>query len=416
MAQAAGAAGRVAAPTRDVAVTYRMTVGREAGELRVSWLAAEQKMRLETPKGVFIQDGRENRDTILMTEQRMFVTGTSDRRRGQGLSLAEPGDTVAREGTDRVAGHECAVWRIEAKKEDADDEAQVKRACVTADGVPLRVVEGEGEERRTTVATKVEYARQDPAQFGVPEGYRPVRSERVRAAAAGAALSAALQAWSAGRGWAPPSHAAPCHLAALTILQPYLPAAGACSDKWRGSGVDGAIVRLSFARCEACWLRRGSGPARPPDGRGLIRPPSRRPFPPALASPDSSPMRRRPVLALPALLLASPRPPPPRRLSAADRADIARAETWLNNLRTLKARFLQIAQGGAAAEGTAWISRPGRMRFEYDPPEPLAAGRRAWPVLLLRQGHEAGDDACRSRPRRSASCCGTTCACPARSR
>ena len=172
MAQAAGAAGPVVAPTRDVAVTYRMTGGREAGELRVSWLVAEQKMRLETPKGVFIQDGRENRDTILMTEQRMFVTGTSDRRRGRGLSLAEPGDTVAREGTDRVAGHECAVWRIEAKKEDPDDEAQVKRACVTADGVPLRVVE-EGEERRTTVATKVEYARQDPAQFGVPEGYRP---------------------------------------------------------------------------------------------------------------------------------------------------------------------------------------------------------------------------------------------------
>ena len=57
--------------------------------------------------------------------------------------------------------------------------------------------------------------------------------------------------------------------------------------------------------------------------------------------------------------------------TAAIRADIARAEGWLNNLRNLKARFLQIAQGGAAAEGTAWISRPGRMRFEYDPPEPL---------------------------------------------
>ena len=84
-------------------------------------------------------------------------------------------------------------------------------------------------------------------------------------------------------------------------------------------------------------------------------------------------MRRRPVLALPALLLAALARAARRRqaLSAADRADIARAEGWLNNLRTLKARFLQIAQGGAAAEGTAWISRPGRMRFEYDPPEPL---------------------------------------------
>jgi len=82
-------------------------------------------------------------------------------------------------------------------------------------------------------------------------------------------------------------------------------------------------------------------------------------------------MRRRPFLALPALLLASPGPAAAQALSAADRADIARAEAWLNNLRTLKARFLQIAQGGASAEGTAWIARPGRMRFEYDPPEPL---------------------------------------------
>jgi outer membrane lipoprotein-sorting protein len=80
-------------------------------------------------------------------------------------------------------------------------------------------------------------------------------------------------------------------------------------------------------------------------------------------------MRRRTTLALPALLL--PKSAAAQALSAADRADIARAEGWLNNLRTIKARFLQIAQGGAAAEGTAWISRPGRMRFEYDPPEPL---------------------------------------------
>jgi hypothetical protein len=167
------ASGPVIAPTRDVAVTYRTTGGRNAGELRIAWLVAEEKMRLETPGGALIQDGRAKRDIILMTEQRMFVEGASDRRRGRGWSLAGPDDKVTREGADRVAGHECVVWRIEAKKEDPDDEAEAKRACVTADGVPLRVVEEKGEERSTTVATRVEYARQDPAQFRVPEGYRP---------------------------------------------------------------------------------------------------------------------------------------------------------------------------------------------------------------------------------------------------
>jgi hypothetical protein len=166
-----GAAGPVVAPTRDVAVTYRMT-GKEAGELRVSWLAAEQKMRMETPKGVFIQDGRENRDILLMPEQRMFVIATSDQRRGGGFWFARPGDAVTREGADRVAGSDCTVWRIEARRENPDREPRVRRACVTADGVPLRVVE-EGAERQSTVATRVEYERQDPAQFRVPEGYRP---------------------------------------------------------------------------------------------------------------------------------------------------------------------------------------------------------------------------------------------------
>ena len=88
-------------------------------------------------------------------------------------------------------------------------------------------------------------------------------------------------------------------------------------------------------------------------------------------------MDRRTLLALPALLGAgqafaqSVAQSSPAALGERDRADIARAEAWLGALRTLKARFLQIAQNGASAEGTAWIQRPGRMRFEYDPPEPL---------------------------------------------
>lgn len=82
-------------------------------------------------------------------------------------------------------------------------------------------------------------------------------------------------------------------------------------------------------------------------------------------------MLRRPLLALPALLLAAPALAQQRPLSDRDRADIARAEAWLNRLTSLKARFLQIAQNGAASEGTGWIVRPGKMRFEYDPPDPL---------------------------------------------
>ncbi len=63
-------------------------------------------------------------------------------------------------------------------------------------------------------------------------------------------------------------------------------------------------------------------------------------------------------------------------LGAQDRADIARVERYLDTLKTLKSRFLQIAPDGTTSEGNAWLARPGRLRFEYDPPTPflLVAG------------------------------------------
>ncbi len=52
----------------------------------------------------------------------------------------------------------------------------------------------------------------------------------------------------------------------------------------------------------------------------------------------------------------------------ANRALIQRAEAYLNALRTLKAQFVQVSDNGTTAEGTAWIQRPGRMRFDYREP------------------------------------------------
>ncbi|MFC7737146.1 outer membrane lipoprotein carrier protein LolA [Roseomonas sp. GCM10028921] len=76
-----------------------------------------------------------------------------------------------------------------------------------------------------------------------------------------------------------------------------------------------------------------------------------------------------PLLSL--LALAPPALAQSPTLSARDRTDLQRVEAYLNGLTTLRARFIQIAQNGATAQGTALIWRPGRMRFDYDPPEPL---------------------------------------------
>lgn len=49
-------------------------------------------------------------------------------------------------------------------------------------------------------------------------------------------------------------------------------------------------------------------------------------------------------------------------------ADIAAVESYLNGVRTLKARFIQTAPDGKQVAGDFLLRRPGRMRFEYDAP------------------------------------------------
>lgn len=45
-----------------------------------------------------------------------------------------------------------------------------------------------------------------------------------------------------------------------------------------------------------------------------------------------------------------------------------KAEAYLNNLKTAEARFVQRAHNGNELYGTFYLSRPGRLRFEYDEP------------------------------------------------
>lgn len=52
-------------------------------------------------------------------------------------------------------------------------------------------------------------------------------------------------------------------------------------------------------------------------------------------------------------------------------ADLRRISGYLNAIRTMAARFRQIASDGSTATGSLWMARPGRMRFEYDPPSPI---------------------------------------------
>jgi outer membrane lipoprotein-sorting protein len=85
--------------------------------------------------------------------------------------------------------------------------------------------------------------------------------------------------------------------------------------------------------------------------------------------------RRFALLGLSALVLAPAayaQQATPVVLDGAARAEgLALANGSLNGVQRLQGRFIQQSPGGGRATGMFYLQRPGRLRFEYDPPATL---------------------------------------------
>ena len=85
--------------------------------------------------------------------------------------------------------------------------------------------------------------------------------------------------------------------------------------------------------------------------------------------------RRFALLGLSALVLAPAayaQQATPTVLEGAARTEgLAQANRSLNAVQRLQGRFVQQSPGGARATGMFYLQRPGRLRFEYDPPATL---------------------------------------------
>jgi outer membrane lipoprotein-sorting protein len=91
--------------------------------------------------------------------------------------------------------------------------------------------------------------------------------------------------------------------------------------------------------------------------------------------------RRDLLAAIPWLSALALAPGLARALTPADTADLQRIQDYLNNIHTLQSRFEQVSNDGGVATGTLYLSRPGKMRVEYDPPVPIllvATDNRIW--------------------------------------
>jgi outer membrane lipoprotein-sorting protein len=92
---------------------------------------------------------------------------------------------------------------------------------------------------------------------------------------------------------------------------------------------------------------------------------------------------RQPVISTGATAAAAPNPviPDPRRnvpasifmtFDANQKAQAAKVSAYLSSLSTLVGNFVQVGPDGSKTTGDFYIQKPGKVRFEYDPPTPIA--------------------------------------------
>jgi outer membrane lipoprotein-sorting protein len=93
-------------------------------------------------------------------------------------------------------------------------------------------------------------------------------------------------------------------------------------------------------------------------------PPSRQAVEEREATPESIAIAPRPIVTASAVPVALNQPLPGSVV-------VERANAFFTNLSTMVADFTQVGGDGRRQGGTLYLQRPGRVRFEYDPPATL---------------------------------------------
>ncbi|MGA2568342.1 MAG: outer membrane lipoprotein carrier protein LolA [Pseudolabrys sp.] len=65
------------------------------------------------------------------------------------------------------------------------------------------------------------------------------------------------------------------------------------------------------------------------------------------------------------------RPGSTTALSSEQRSIIERVNNYLSSMQVMTGKFVQVAPDGRRTQGEFYISKPGRVRFEYDDPSPI---------------------------------------------
>jgi outer membrane lipoprotein-sorting protein len=137
--------------------------------------------------------------------------------------------------------------------------------------------------------------------------------------------------------------------------------------------------KLAFVALFACFTAPAIAQvplpsARPTASQAQATPPAPAPTAkPAIPAPSRqgapAPQSPSPVFNPFAALLG--KPTAPNNLSAEQRAIVDRVNGYLSEVQALSGKFIQVGPDGARTQGDFVISKPGRVRFEYDDPSPI---------------------------------------------
>lgn len=154
-------------PTRDVVVTYKQVGHGGPRDIKISQRAQSSIMRVETSgqPGYLLVDRQSQRASAVMEAQGYYLDMSANRVPQQGQW---PDDKISftRGKDDVVAGQGCTNWDYKTARGNGT-------ACVTADGVLLRILalSGNGLE-----ASQVSYEPQSPSRFTAPPWLRKLGS------------------------------------------------------------------------------------------------------------------------------------------------------------------------------------------------------------------------------------------------
>jgi outer membrane lipoprotein-sorting protein len=114
--------------------------------------------------------------------------------------------------------------------------------------------------------------------------------------------------------------------------------------------------------------RSGSVPP-PPSSVPSARPGAQAQQQPPAAAPSSG------KSWLPSFLGGTPSAPPKARttveFNAQQKAVVDKVSAYLSRVHVMSGSFAQIGADGRRAAGTFYVQKPGKVRFEYDPPSPI---------------------------------------------